>query len=83
MSGCKHPISPWDSTFVWVLTAGGAAIVSVLLLHIPVASRLVGRAHSSLPDGALHTWFRNRSFAIHRCGRVYGKMTDHTQPENV
>lgn len=31
--------------FIWVLTAGGSAIISVLLLKVPIISRLVGRAH--------------------------------------
>ena len=47
--------------FVWSLTASGAAMVSVILLHIPVASRLVGRAHASLPNSALRGWFSNQS----------------------
>ena len=30
----------------WFLTAGSATVISVILLHIPVLSRLVGREHS-------------------------------------
>ena len=33
---------------VYVLTAGGATVVSILLLHIPIASRLVGHAEKRL-----------------------------------
>jgi peptidoglycan/LPS O-acetylase OafA/YrhL len=31
----------------WFLAAGGATVVSVILLHIPILSRLVGREHTA------------------------------------
>ncbi|HEU0001802.1 MAG TPA: acyltransferase [Ktedonobacteraceae bacterium] len=35
---------------IWLITAGGSAIISILLLNIPIASRLVGRAGPQKKD---------------------------------
>jgi len=39
---------------VYVLTAGGATVFSVILLHIPIASRLMGRAERRLDFPFVH-----------------------------
>src|SRR5712691_2164544 len=52
----------------WFLTAGGAAVISILLMKIPVLSRLVGRSthwHWSKDANALHEWLSN-PFHRHR-----------------
>ena len=54
--------------FTWFLTAGGAAVISILLMKTPVLSHLVGRSahwHSSKEANALQEWFSN-SFHRHR-----------------
>lgn len=46
----------------WFLTAGGAAVISILLVKTPVLSHLVGRTthwHSSKDANALQAWFSN------------------------
>jgi surface polysaccharide O-acyltransferase-like enzyme len=52
----------------WFLTAGGAAVISILLMKTPVLSRLVGRSahwHSSKDANTLQEWFSN-PFHRHR-----------------
>jgi peptidoglycan/LPS O-acetylase OafA/YrhL len=49
---------------VWALTTGGAAMISVILLNIPVVSHLVGRSHASLPNAALRDWLDTRLGSI-------------------
>ncbi len=39
---------------MYILTAGGATVISVILLHIPIASRLVGRAERRLDFPFVH-----------------------------
>jgi peptidoglycan/LPS O-acetylase OafA/YrhL len=50
----------------WFLTAGGAAVISILLMKTPVLSRLVGRSthwHWSKDANALQEWFSNTFLA--------------------
>jgi len=50
----------------WFLTAGGAAVISILLMKTPILSHLVGRSahwHWSKDANALQVWFSNSFLA--------------------
>ena len=80
--------------FTWFLTAGGAAVISILLMKTPVLSHLVGRSahwHWSKEANALQEWFSNTFFAaclseartqfVWVAGRLHKIITFHRQRE--